>query len=95
MVRSTQSKGHSIGKVYSLDEVFNDPQVLQRKMVIEVEHPTEGKVKQVGIAIKMSDTPGGVRSLAPLPGEHTDEILTGFGYNDEAISQLRQQGIVS
>lgn len=84
-----------VGKVYSLDEVFNDPQVLQRKMVIEVEHPTEGKVKQVGIAIKMSDTPGEVRNLAPLPGEHTDEILTGFGYNDEGIKQLRQQGIVS
>jgi len=84
-----------VGKVYSLDEVFNDPQVLQRKMVIEVEHPTEGKVKQVGIAIKMSDTPGEVRNLAPLPGEQTDEILTGFGYNDEGIKQLRKQGIVS
>jgi len=84
-----------IGKVYSVDEVFNDPQVLQRKMVIEVEHPTEGKVKQVGIAIKMSDTPGEVRSLASLPGEQTDEILTGFGYNNEGINQLHQQGIVS
>lgn len=84
-----------IGRVYSLDEVFNDPQVLQRKMVIEVEHPTEGKVKQVGIAIKMSDTPGEVRNLAPLPGEQTDEILKGFGYNDEGIKQLRQRGIVS
>ena len=84
-----------IGKVYSLDEVFNDPQVLQRKMVIEVEHPTEGKVKQAGIAIKMSDTPGKVRNLAPLPGEQTDEILRAFGYNDEGIKQLHQQGIVS
>jgi len=83
-----------IGKVYSLDEVFNDPQVLHREMVIEVEHPTEGKVKQVGIAIKMSDTPGKVRNLAPLPGEQTDEILRGFGYNDEGIKQLRQRGIV-
>jgi len=84
-----------IGKVYSLDEVFNDPQVLHREMVIEVEHPTEGKIKQVGIAIKMSDTPGEVRNLAPLPGEQTDEILKGFGYNNEGIKQLRQQGIVS
>lgn len=52
-----------IGKVYSLDEVFADPQVLHRKMVIEVEHPTEGKIKQVGIAFKLSDTPGKVRSF--------------------------------
>jgi crotonobetainyl-CoA:carnitine CoA-transferase CaiB-like acyl-CoA transferase len=88
-------KNVPVGKVYSLDEVVNDSQVLHREMVIEVEHPTEGTVKQVGIAIKMSDTPGKVRNLAPLPGEQTDEILRGFGYNDEGIKQLRQQGIVS
>ena len=84
-----------VGKVYSLDEVFTDPQVLHRKMVIEVEHPTEGKIKQVGIAIKLSDTPGKVRSLAPLPGEHTEEILTGLGYNKQRINELRQEGIIN
>lgn len=83
-----------IGKVYSLDEVFADPQVVHRKMVVEVDHPTEGKVKQVGIAIKLSDTPGKVRTPAPLPGEHTDEILVGLGYNKQRISQLRQGGII-
>ena len=83
-----------IGKVYSLDEVFTDPQVLHRRMIIEVEHPTEGKIKQVGIAIKLSDTPGEVRSLAPLNGEHTDEILTGLGYSGEKINELRQAGVV-
>lgn len=83
-----------VGKVNSLDEVFADPQVLHRQMVIEVEHPTEGKVKQVGIAIKLSDTPGEVRSLAPMPGEHTDEILMGLGYNEPGISQLRQEGVI-
>jgi len=84
-----------VGKVYSLDEVFIDPQVLHRKMVIEVEHPTEGKIKQVGIAIKLSDTPGKVRSLPPLLGEHTEEILVGLGYNKQRINELRQEGIVS
>ena len=84
-----------IGKVYSLDEAFTDPQVLHRKMVIEVEHPTEGKIKQVGIAIKLSDTPGKVRSLPPLLGEHTEEILTGLGYNKQRINELRQEGIIN
>ncbi len=84
-----------IGKVYSLDEVFTDPQVLHRKMVIEVEHPTEGKIKQVGIAIKLSDTPGRVSSLPPLLGEHTEEILTGLGYNKQKINELRQEGIIN
>ena len=78
----------------ALDEAFADPQVLHRKMVIEVEHPTEGKIRQVGIAIKLSDTPGSVRSLAPVLGEHTDEILTSVGYNKQRINELRQKGAI-
>ena len=83
-----------VGKVYSLDEVFADPQVLSRKMLIEVEHSTEGKIKQPGISIKLSDTPGKVRSLAPLPGEHTSEILAGLGFTQQKINKLRQEEIV-
>ena len=82
-----------VGKVYSLDEVFTDPQMLHRNMVIDVEHPTEGKIKQVGIGIKLSDTPGKVRNPAPMPGEHTDEILQRLGYSEQRISQLRQEGV--
>ena len=82
------------GKVYTLEEVFADPQVLHRQMVIEVEHPTLGKVKQVGIAPKLSDTPGKVRSLSPLLGEHTDEILQGLGFNQGAIESLKNEGVV-
>jgi crotonobetainyl-CoA:carnitine CoA-transferase CaiB-like acyl-CoA transferase len=82
------------GKVLMPDEVFSDPQVLHRQMVIEVEHPTLGKIKQVGVAPKLSDTPGKVRSPSPLRGEHTDEVLRGLGYKQEEISDLRQQGAV-
>jgi len=84
-----------VGKVYTPGEVFNDPQVLHRQMVIEMDHPTLGKIKQVGIAPKFSNTPGKVRSLAPLPGEHTDEILDELGYEREEIESLRQEGVVS
>jgi len=83
-----------VGKVYTMDEVFGDPQVLHRQMVIEVEHPTFGKVKQVGIAPKLSGTPGKVRSLSPLPGEHTYEVLQELGYKAEQIENLRQAGVV-
>jgi alpha-methylacyl-CoA racemase len=83
------------GKVYAPDEVFSDPQVLHRQMVVEVEHPTLGKIKQVGIAPKLSNTPGKVRSLAPLPGEHTDEVLRELGYKQKDIGNLRQEGAVS
>jgi len=89
-----RGKDIPIGKVYSLDEVFADPQVLHRQMVIEVELPGEGKVRQVGIAIKLSDTPGEVRSLPAAPGEHTEEILLGLGYSRERVGELRQAGVV-
>jgi crotonobetainyl-CoA:carnitine CoA-transferase CaiB-like acyl-CoA transferase len=82
------------GKVYTPDEVFSDPQVLHRQMVIEVEHPTLGKIKQVGIAPRLSDTPGKVRSLSPLPGEHTDTTLRELGYKQKEIRNLRQEGVV-
>ena len=83
------------GKVYTLDEVFADPQVLHRQMSIEIEHPTLGKVKQVGIVPKLSDTPGKVRSLSPIFGEHTEEILLSLSYSQEEIKCLRQDGVVS
>jgi len=83
-----------VGKVYRLDEVFSDPQVVHRQMVVEVEHPTLGKVKQVGIAPKLSDTPGKVRTLSPLLGEHSEEILLELGYGQKEIESLRREGVI-
>lgn len=82
------------GKVYAPDEVFGDPQVIHRQMVTEVEHPSLGKIKQIGIAPKLSGTPGEVRTLSPLPGEHTEQVLQELGYSDKEIRNLRQQGAV-
>jgi crotonobetainyl-CoA:carnitine CoA-transferase CaiB-like acyl-CoA transferase len=78
--------------VYSIDEVFSDPQVLERNMVVEVDHPKLGKVKQVGIGIKLSETPGAIRDPAPFPGEHTEEILLGLGYSKQQIKELGEAG---
>jgi alpha-methylacyl-CoA racemase len=83
-----------VGKVYSLDEVFSDPQVLHRQMLIEVEHPTLGKFKQTGIAPKLSQTPGKVRTLSPLLGEHSQEILLELGYSQGEIENWRQEGVI-
>jgi alpha-methylacyl-CoA racemase len=88
------SKDVPTGKVYSLDEVFNDPQVLHRKMVLEIDHPTLGKVKQPGIAVKLSDTPGKLRTLAPIAGQNTEEILHELGYNKSQITKLRQSKVI-
>jgi crotonobetainyl-CoA:carnitine CoA-transferase CaiB-like acyl-CoA transferase len=83
-----------VGPVYSLDEVFNDPQVRARGMVVELEHPTVGKVQQVGVGAKFSQTPGSVRSLAPHRGQHTEEVLLDLGYNRQQIEELRAEGSV-
>jgi len=82
------------GPVYSLEEALNDPHNLAREMLVEVDHPTLGKVKQLGIGTKLSETPGKVRSTAPLPGQHTDDVLRSVGYDDAAIASLRERGLV-
>ena len=81
-----------VAPVHDLEEVFSDPHVIQRNMVLELEHPEVGKVKQVGISVKLSETPGAFRSFAPFPGEHTDEILAGIGYAQERIEELKKAG---
>jgi len=86
------AKDVPVGKVNSLDETFQDPQILHRKMVIELDHPNLGKVKQVGILPKLSDTPGQFRRFAPVHGEHTDEILKALGFSGEEIEKLRKEG---
>jgi crotonobetainyl-CoA:carnitine CoA-transferase CaiB-like acyl-CoA transferase len=82
------------GKVNSIDEVFNDPQLLHRKMLLEFDHAGLGKVKQPGIALKLSETPGGVRTLAPYSGENTDELMAGLGYSKQEIESLRKANAI-
>ena len=57
-----------VGKVYDVEEMVSDPQINHRQMIVDVEHPTHGRVRQFGVAIKLSETPGSVRSAAPLSG---------------------------
>ena len=82
------------GPVYTVPEVFDDPQVRHRQMALDLDHPEAGTVTQAGIAIKLSETPGGVRSFAPHIGQHTGEVLSTLGYSDADIARLREQRIV-
>ncbi len=84
-----------VAPVYALDEALDDPHNRYRQMVVEVEHPTVGRAPQVGIGTKLSETPGRIRSPAPLPGQHTDELLSGLGYSAEEIASLREKGAVA
>ncbi len=80
--------------VQSLDEVFADPHVLRRQMLVETEHPQAGRVRQIGVPIKFSETPGEIREPAPEIGEHTEEILRQLGYDPEEIGRLRKRGVI-
>ena len=75
--------------VYDLDEAAEDPHLRSREMFVRLEHAKYGTIPQVGISMKLSETPGRIRSLGPLPGEHTDEILAGLGYSGDEIEGLR------
>ncbi|MBI2203952.1 MAG: CoA transferase [Candidatus Rokubacteria bacterium] len=83
-----------VGKVYDVEEVPGDPQVRHRQMVVDVEHPTHGHIRQFGVAIKMSDTPGSIRRAAPASGEHTEHVLKDLGYGADDIAALRTRGVV-
>jgi crotonobetainyl-CoA:carnitine CoA-transferase CaiB-like acyl-CoA transferase len=80
--------------VHSLEETFSDPHVLHRKMLVDVPHPKAGRIRQIGVPIKFSETPGEVLIPAPEIGQHTEEILNGLGYNQEAIDRLRKEGVI-
>ena len=82
----------AIGKVYSLDEVFEDPQLRHRRMVEEVGRLNGEPVRQVGIGVKLSETPGSVRRLGPVTGQHTEEVLSELGYGQEEIAALQGTG---
>ncbi len=80
------------GPVNYIDEAFKDPQVLHRNMLLEFDHPTAGKVQQLGMPIKLSDTPGSVRTLGVPIGTHTEEVLADLGCSKDDIKKLHDQG---
>jgi crotonobetainyl-CoA:carnitine CoA-transferase CaiB-like acyl-CoA transferase len=75
-------------------EALADPQILARGMIQSVEHVAAGILKVVGVPIKLSDTPGSVRTAPPMLGQHTDSILRELQIGDEEIEHLRDQGVI-
>ncbi len=86
--------GVPCGPVNDMLQALADPQTIAREMVVEVEHSSLGNVKTLGLPIKFSATPGKVRTGAPLYGEHTDAILSAYGFDADEIAALQEEGAV-
>jgi formyl-CoA transferase len=81
-------------KVFSVQDMFADPQFLAREMLREAQLPDGRAFCTPGIVPRLSDTPGDIGAIGPTLGEHTDEILDALGYAPKQVSALRARGVV-
>lgn len=82
-----------VAPVNNFAEMSQDPQILAREMVQTTEQPLRGARRQIGHSIKLSETPGHIRSHAPELGEHTMEMLQDLGFSEDQIEQLKEKDI--
>ena len=93
-VADLQQHNVPAGPINDLADVFSDPQVLHREMLLEMNHPTLGAIKQTGLPIKFSLTPGGLDRPPPLLGEHNGQILKDLGYSDAQIAEMAEKSVI-
>jgi crotonobetainyl-CoA:carnitine CoA-transferase CaiB-like acyl-CoA transferase len=94
-IEALTTAGVPCGSVRNFDELFADPQLDAREMIAMVEHATIGPLKALGVPIKLSGTPGSVRTAPPTLGQHTDAVLRDdLGFTADTIAALRRQQVI-
>jgi crotonobetainyl-CoA:carnitine CoA-transferase CaiB-like acyl-CoA transferase len=93
-LKALEEVGVPCGPILNYAEVFADPQVRARGMVQELAHPVGGRIRVLGPAAKLSETPARLSRPAPLYGEHSAEVLREAGYGDVEIRQLAEAGVI-
>jgi formyl-CoA transferase/CoA:oxalate CoA-transferase len=94
-IEQLTASGVPCGSVRNLHEVFSDPQLTAREMLAQVEHTTIGALRVLGTPIKLSGTPGSVRTPPPTLGEHTSAVLMNdLGLTRDEVDGLRVKGVV-
>jgi formyl-CoA transferase len=91
-VETLLANGIPAGPILSYPEAFGSEHAQARRMRMEIDHPIEGRVPNIGFPVKLSGTPQRVRRHPPLLGEHTDEVLAELGLSIEERARLREQG---
>ena len=87
--------GIPCGAVRDLEQVLTDPQLIQRAMVVALDHPIAGAIHALGVPVKLGETPGSVRTPPPTLGQHTDQILReDLGLTASAIARLREESAI-
>jgi len=94
LIAMLNKAGVPCGPINRMDEVFADPQVQHLGMAAAVQHGTLGKIEVVNQAVKLSRTPSRIAHPTPEKGEHTEEVLKEYGYDDKAIAGFRARKIV-
>jgi crotonobetainyl-CoA:carnitine CoA-transferase CaiB-like acyl-CoA transferase len=94
-VDALNEAGIPCGPIYTIDQVFRDPQVLHQRMFLEVDHPKAGKVPMTGLPVHLSENPPEIILPPPLLGEHTGEVLLEFGFSREEVQHLFAEKIVA
>ncbi len=89
-----EKAGVPCGPIYNMAQVYADPQVRARNMAVELEHPVAGKIRNIGVPVKLSETPGEIYRPAPTLGQHTLQILSEFGFSPGEIANYKELGVV-
>ncbi len=90
-----KSAGIPCGPINDISQVFDEPQVLARDMVVDIDVPGAGPTRLTGVPIKLSETPGAVELPPPALGQHTDELLESLlGLDAPARQALRDDGVI-
>ncbi|WP_043831105.1 CaiB/BaiF CoA transferase family protein [Muricoccus aerilatus] len=91
-VRVLEEAKIGCGPINTLKDVFEDPHVQAREVVVEMDHASGERVQVIANPVRLSATPPSYRGAAPVLGQHTEEVLAGLGLDAEAIAKLRSDG---
>lgn len=94
VVEALENAGIPVSPINRISDLVEDPQVLDRKMILSMKHPEYGSFRGLGNIFKMSATPGVMKKAPPLLGEHSREVLREAGFDDDAIDSFLENDVV-